>query len=264
MKLNAQGANLKVDGILGPLTTAAMNKAITTAVAQNPVLAPLTAKNDPATIVNAYHNGDWSSVVDTTGQPFSAEDQNAAVEKANLALAPGFNEDQSYAESSLLNSLGDKQNTYNDFLKTEASNFEADKQSLDQDAANKGVLFSGGRIQKEKNLKNVYEQNQTAKANSVGSDITKLGNDYASKYGSTAVAKPTLSQYYNLSTNTYNPNVARRGVGTGSLSSVYNPASNNYQGSEVTKNKSAVQVRAASLLGNKANKIVPYGYNNHL
>lgn len=263
-QLNSQGANLKVDGILGPKTTEAMNKAISTSVASNPALSHLTAQNDPNTIVQAYTSGDWSSVVDNTGQPFSVEIQQEAVKKANKALAPGFDEAQRYNEADTGNKIKQNYDTYKSFLDTEASNFAADKQNLDQDAANKGVLFSGGRIQKEQNLKNLYEKQDAAKAASVASKIGELANDYQYKYGNDAVAKPTLSSYYNLGSNVYNPNVSRNGVSSGSVSSIYNPSANNYQGTEVNKNKAAVQTRAASLLTNKTNKIVPYGYKTQL
>lgn len=262
IQLNQQGAGLKVDGILGPKTTEAMNKAISTSVGANPALAHLTAQNSPDAILNAYNSGDWSGVVDITGKPFSDEDQKLAVEKANAALSPGFEEQQRYDESVFGRKLEDEKRGYDDYLKTSERNFQADKENLDQNAADRGVLFSGGRFQKEQNLKTMYEQDEKEKAASVGSNIGSVANDFRYKYGDSSVAKPTLSQYYQLGSNSYNPNVARGGVTPGGLSSVYSPGGQKYQGTQINANKAATQVRAASLLANKANKIVPYGYQN--
>jgi len=260
-QLNLQGANLKVDGILGPLTTAAMNKAIAGAVAANPALSHLTAQNSPDAIVNAYISGNWGGVVDVTGQPFSLADQEEAVRKANEALAPGFNEQQAYDTSVAERKLADTRRGVDEYLTDAEDKFIADKQNLDQDAANKGVLFSGGRVQKEKNLKAQYERDQAAKLATAGSTIGSTANDLAYKYGTPAANNPKLSQYYNLPSRTYNANVSRNGVSSNPLLGVYNN-SGNYQGTETVKNKAAVQTRAASLLANKANKIVPYGYKN--
>lgn len=260
--LNLKGAGLKVDGILGPKTTEAMNKAIAASLAGNPMLSGLTAQNSPEAIVNAYNTGNWGGVLDVTGAPFSEEEQRLAVEKANAALAPGFEAQQRYDEQNLARSLEDKTRAFGEYVDKSATDFEADKEALDLDAANKGVLFSGSRIQKEKNLKNLYETDQASKRANVGSDISKLTGDYQYKYGDESVQKPTLSQYYQLGGNTYNPKVARGGVTPSGLSTIYSGAGKNFQGTEVNKNKAAVQTRAASLLANKANKIVPYGYQN--
>lgn len=266
-QLNQQGANLKVDGILGPLTAAAIQMNLTknnSEIQNHPQIAPLIAQGiSPEQITRASETGDYTGFTNpVTGKPFSSEDQAAATAKAQAALQPGFDETQRYDESTAANSLKDKVNTYNEFLKTQGASFQQDKENLDQNAANNGVLFSGSRIQKEKNLKNTYDQAQQEKAASVGSDISKLGSDFQYKYGDEAAAKPTLSQYYQLGGNSFNPKVATGGVTSGAISSIYKPSSSVYQGTEINKNKAAVQVRAASLLGNKANKLVPYGYKN--
>jgi len=262
-QLNLRGANLKVDGILGPKTTAAMNNAVTGAIASNPTLAPLVAQNNPETILNAYQSGNWSGIVDVTGKPFSDEDQRLAVEKSGVALNPAFEAEKTFNEENLIKTLEDSNRNFNQYLDTTASDFESDKENLDLDAANKGVLFSGSRIQKEKNLKNVYEKDLEAKRAKLGSDISGLAGDFQYKYGDESINKPTISQYYKVGENSYNPNVAKGGaVRSSGLSSIYNAGKKGYQGTEVNKNKSAIQTRAASLLTNKANKIVPYGYKN--
>lgn len=236
------------------------------AIAKHPAIAPIIAQNgnNADAILNAYQTGNWSSILNITGRPFSEEEQKLAVEKATAALAPGFDESKRYDESTFNRTLGNEKRAYDDYLKTSASNFETDKQTLDQNAADRGVLFSGGRVQKERNLKNTYEQDQAAKMASAGSNIAKTAGDYQYKYGDNAVNNPSLSKYYQLGGNNFNPSVARGGATPGGLSSVYNPSGQNYQGTEVNKNKASVQTRAASLLANKANKVVPYGYQNQI
>lgn len=260
-QLNQQGANLKVDGVLGPLTSAAMNSAISAAVAANPAISHLTSQNNPSAIVNAYTTGNWSGVVDNTGKPFSDEDQAAAVAKANAALAPQFQEQQSYDTSVVGNKLADTKRGLSSYLDTSATNFATDKNTLDQNAATNGVLFSGSRVQKENNLKTQYEKADASKIADAGSSINTNLNDFAYKYGTPAVQTPTLSQYYQIQGNAYNPKAVRGNVTPGGLSSVYSPTSA-YQGTAVNANKAAVQTRAASLLANKANKILPGGYQN--
>jgi len=234
------------------------------AVAKHPTIAPFLVQNggDPAIILNAYQTGNWSGVNDMTGKPFSDEDQKVAVEKANSALAPGFDAQQRFDESNVERNLGDIKRGYDESLKKSESSFQSDKTNLDQDAANKGVLFSGGRVQKEKNLRAQYERDQASNLASTGSNLAKVGSDYQYKYGDTAVNKPSISSYFNLDTNTFNPSVAAGGTIPGGLSNVYNSSGKNFQGTEVNKNKAAVQTRAASLLANKANKLTSYGYKN--
>ena len=264
MQLNAKGANLKVDGILGPKTTAAMNNAVSGAIASNPTLAPLVAQNNPEAILNAYQTNDWSGIADITGKPFSDEDQRMAVEKSTAALAPYFEAEKRFEEENFKRSVGDQTRNFEDYVEGAATSFQEDKTQLDQNAADKGVLFSGGRIQKEQNLKTAYERDQASKMGTLGSNISKLGNDFAYRYGDEAVNKPTLSSLYQTKTNTFNPNVARNGVTSNGLSSIYNAGNKGYQGTVVNNNKANIQTRAASLLTNKANKIVPYGYQNKL
>lgn len=266
-QLNLQGANLKVDGIFGPLTKAAIanvGKSYTAAVANHPVIAPIVAQNGNSAdvILNAYQTGDWNGLNDVTGKPFSNEDQQAAVEKATAALTPGFDAQQRFDTGNVERNLGDIKRGYDEYLQDSETSFQADKQTLDQNAANNGVLFSGGRVQKEKNLKNQYERDQASKVATTGSNLAKVGSDYQYRYGDTAVNKPSISSYFNLDTNTFNPSVATGGTTPGGLSTVYNSTGKNFQGTEVNKNKAAVQTRAASLLANKANKLTSYGYKN--
>ncbi len=258
-QLNATGANLKVDGVLGPLTTAAMNTAIAHQVSQNPALTPLLATNSADSIANAYATGDWSKVNNTTGKPFSDEEQQAALATATSALAPQYQEQAAYDTSKAEAELQGDQAANETFQNTQKGLFETDKTNLDQSAANNGVLFSGSRFQANNNLTKKYETASQQQQDQVGAKIAGTANDFAYKYGTPAAS--TLSQYYNLGGNRYNANVAKNGAQPGSkISSYFDPSTTNYQGTAVNQNKANAQVRAASLLANKANKIVPLGY----
>ena len=263
--LNQSGAGLKVDGILGPQTQAAMNAAVSKSVASNPVTAPLVAQNggNPAAIINAYQTGDWSGVTNVTGQPFTADEQQAALTEAQNALAPAYREQSSNDLATTENSLGIEQDSYQNFLNSQGKQFTTDKNTQDEDAATNGVLFSGSRVQKLNDLKSSYDTAQQQQAATVGRQIAGTAQNYQYKYGNDAAN--TLSSYYNLGGNAYNPGVATGGVTKGSsLSSYYNPSAYNYQGTAVNANNANAQTRAAALLANKANKLLPSGYNTQL
>lgn len=258
-QLNASGANLAVDGILGPQTTAAMNSAISKAVASNPDAQTVVANNSPDAIVNAYMTGDWSGVTDVTGQPFSTEQQQAAISQAQSALAPGFQETQAKDTADTAATLGEDQQTQQNFLNTEKTNFQSDKSAADQSAATNGVLFTGARTKALQQLGQKYQTADQQEAQQVGNSAAQTANNFQYAYGAAPAA--SLSQYYNLGSNNYNPNVAVGGATSSpKLSSYYNPSAYNYQGTTVNANNAAVQTRAAGLLSNTANKLSTTGY----
>lgn len=259
--LIAKGAKISPTGVLDADTIKAMNSAVATSVASHPDLAHLTANNSPEAIANAYLTGDWGGVTDITGKPFSDADQQAAVDKANSALAPGFKETQTYDTANTEDALGSKEDAYQQFLKTQGQNFTVDKNNQDQNAVDNGVLFSGSRFQKLNDLKSKYEDADAIKRASLSTDVGSTLRDYQYKYGNNAVG--SLSQYYNApGGNVYNPGVVRGGVTGGSIASIYDPSRYNFQGTATNANKAAVQTRAASLLANNANKLTSLGYKN--
>ena len=247
-------------GIYGPKTTAAMDKAVADAVSSHPGIAPLTKNNDASSIVKAYMTGDWSGISNVTGKPFTDAEQKAAVDKATSDLSLGFQADASKAQSDTETSLSQKRLDYQKYLSDQASKFQADKSTLDQNAANQGVLFSGMRKQKEQNLANAYNADQAYKLGTMTNDISNIASGYQYKYGNNAANN--LSSYYALGSNAYNPGVATGGVGSGSLSSVYNPGTYNYQGTQNVANQAAIQQRAAGLLWNQGNKMTVGGNAN--
>ena len=276
-------------GIFGPRTTAALNSAesgkppkyspissasgstggdqpysdeeYNAALNAHPIIKASVAKgNTPEDLSYAASTGDFSGLVNQFGQPFSLEDQQAALKQAEDDNKLYYDALKADETATAERALAQKQADYQNYLLTSGQNFEADKSTADQSAANQGVLFSGGRVQKEKNLQRSYEQDQAYKQENLGRDIASTAQDYQYKYGNDAAKG--LNQYYKLGGNTYNANVAQGGVGTGGLSKVYNPNKFDFQGTQNVAQKTAAQQRAAGLLWNKGNKLLATGYNN--
>jgi hypothetical protein len=199
---------------------------------------------------------------DSNGQPFSQDIVDEAFKKSEEALAPGFKATKEYDTSGFENTLEDKKSDYEKYLGEEASSFENEKTALDQDAADKGVLFSGGRAEKEKKLQNIYSSNEAYNKDKYGRSIADTTREFQYKYGNEAVQNPTISKYFNAGGNTYNANVARGGVGTQKLSSFYNPSKYDFQGTAVNTNKANIATRAAGLLANRGNKLLSTGFKN--
>jgi len=223
---------------------------------------PAFAHNDPDTLTYAAETGDFSSLLDSQGKPFSGLQQEEAMRTAKDALAPGFNAEKSYDMAGYEADLAEKKRNYGDFLATSKENFQNDKNNLDQNAADKGVLFSGGRFEKEKRLADDYARNQELNRARTGAGIGSVLTNVQYAYGKDAVKSPKLSEYYQLGGNTFNANTARNGIGPAPLSTVYNANNYDFQGTKVNANKAAASVRAANLLKNKGNKLLSTGLNN--
>ena len=216
--------------------------------------------NSMEEILSALETGDISGLRSATGEPFKVEDQQKALEQAQ-ELDKAYYEALKQKETKDTElALAQKQADYQNYLLTSGQNFEKDKVQADQTAADRGVLFSGGRYQKEKNLERTYNQEQAAKFGTMSRDIQGLAGDYQYKYGEDPAKK--LSQYYKLGQNTYNANVSQGGVGSEGLSSVYAPKSYDYKGTRLGEQVATANKKAAGLLWNKGNKLVATGYNN--
>ncbi len=220
---------------------------------------PALKGNTPESIAYATSTGDYSSLVNAQGQPFSQQDQASAVSTATAALDPYYKAEQFKATQDTEAALQSKQAGYGNYLEKQAEKFQADKSGLDQKAADQGVLFSGSRAQKEKQLGEAYARNDEYQKKAYGADIADTARNFGYKYGDSAAGG--LSSYFNLGGNTYNPNVATGGVGSSGLSSIYN-ANQGFQGTQVNTAKAEAQKRAAGLLANKGNKLVSTGYTN--
>jgi len=240
---------------------AAVDKEYTDAVANNPAIAELAKGGSSLEeIINGLSTGDISGLVDWQGQPFSTADQQEA-------LAKGMEDNKLYYETQQAKETADTEATlaqkaadYQDYLINSGQQFEADKTKIDRQAADRGILFSGSRVQKEKNMQRAYQQDQTSNQNRYANSIGNTARDFQYKYGNEAAGG--LNKYYNLGGNTFNPNVARGGVSQSGLSSIYNPSDYNFQGTANTERSANANTRAAGYLWNKGNKLLSTGYQN--
>ena len=213
-------------------------------------------------IINALETGNWSNISDINGQPFSAEQQNAAYEQAQNDNEKYYKQLQEKDTADAEASLAKDQADYQDYLINAGQAFEADKSRYDQQSANQGVLFSGSRVQKEKNLERAYEQDQAVKQRNMASNIGNTARDFQYNYGNEAAGG--LSQYYNIGGNSFNANKARNNVGSSGISSVYNSNQYKFDGRMNTERSANSNTRAANYLKNRGNKLLSSGYTNQL
>lgn len=238
-----------------------VDKKYSEAVAANPAIATLAKGGSTLEeIINGLSTGNISGLVDWEGKPFSVEDQQAA-------LAQGMEDNRLYYEAMQAkdkadaeSALAKKQADYQDYLIQSGQQFQADKTTSDQNAADQGVLFSGSRVQKEKNLTRAYAQDQATNQRNAAASIGDTARNFQYKYGNTAATG--LNQYYNLDSNTYDASKAQGGVASAGLSSIYNPSSYNFQGTANTERQANANTRAAGYLWNKGNKLLATGSNN--
>lgn len=231
------------------------------AAANNPVIKELAKGGSTVEeIIQGLSTGNLAGIYDWNGQPFSAEAQQEALTKAAEDNRLYYEALQAKETAEAEEKLARDQAEYQNYLLNSGQSFEADKAKSDQSAANQGVLFSGSRVQKERNLARAYEQDQAYNRNKIGSSMASTARDFQYKYGNDAAG--SLNKYYNLGGNTFNPNVATGGVGSSSLSSIYNPSKFNFQGSQNTARAADANTRAAGYLWNKGNKLLQTGYKN--
>lgn len=235
-------------------------QAIVAALSSNPDVVRYGGTNSPDAILNAYMSNDWSNVTNLTGMPFTKEQQQAAVIQSERALAPAYRAQESFDRSVVTDTLGAEQEGVEQFRDAEAKAFGTEKDTLDQNAADQGVLFSGSRFQKLNDLRNTYQDREAQNVSGAQSRMRKTARDYQYKYGDSAARG--LRDLYEVPTpSTFNANVAGGKVSpSGGIASMYNPKEFNFQGTAPVAQKAAVQTRAASLLGNRANKLSAYGY----
>jgi len=251
---------LPATGVLDTATYNAMSNAVKSSLSANPNVKNLSGGSSPDTILNAYMTGDWSGVTDLTGKPFTDEQQKAAVDAASSALAPGFNATAAYDKANVESDLSKDAGTYSAFQRSDAEQFGQDKNALDKSSADNGILFSGARAQKLSQLAGDYSARDAAARTTAANAEEGTARDYAYQYG--APAAQDLKSLYSLpGSSTFNANVAGGKVTPSkTLSAVYDPSEYAYQGTKPVANSAAVQTRAASLLGNRANKLSLAGY----
>lgn len=249
-------------GVLDNSTITAMNGAVGKALSQNETVMKMAGNNTADSILNAYTSGDWSGVVDLTGKPFTNKQKDEAVAASQKALDPAFKAQTTYDRDTVEQSLNSEAQGFDQFLKDEGKQFGQDKDTLDSNAADQGVLFAGSRVQKLNDLRNTYADRQAIERRNVGNRIQSTGRNYHYAYGDDNTRK--ISDLFKLSSGqNYNPNVAGGKTSPiGGMSSMYNSGNFKYQGTIPVSQKAAVQTRAAGLLTNRANKLTSTGYNN--
>lgn len=242
-----------------PDQLAQFQKDIAAALAAIPGVSQLAGNNNVEELITAYNTGDWSGVRTLSGKPFTKEQQQAAVTAAEKALNPAYKAQEAYDLSVTEDSLRNQREGYDQFRDSEEIAFGKDKNTLDQNAADQGILFSGSRFQKLKDLRSTYEDRDRIQRDIVADNVRSTARSHQYKYGDKSARG--LRDYYELpGAATYNPNVAGGKVGGGGLTSLYNTRDFNFQGTAPVAQKAAVQTRAASLLGNQANKLSSVGY----
>lgn len=250
-----QSLGVPVTGVYDSATSSAMDKAVTTSLASNPDVTTYGGKNDPASILTAYQTGDWSGVTSLTGKPFTDDQQQAAVAQANTALDPAYQAQVAKDTADTSSSLQKTGESLADSESAARTNFTADKNTLDQNAADNGVLFAGARSQKENQLASSYANTDAINRRNAAESIGDTTRNYQYAYGNDAASN--LSSLYTLpGAPTYNAGVAGGKVTSSpTLSAAYNPSAYNFQGTAPVAQKTAVQTRAAGLLANTANKL---------
>lgn len=225
------------------------------------VAESIASGNTLAQIESAASSGDFSGLKNQYGQPFSVEEQTKALEAGMEDNRLFYEAQQAKEKADTESALAQKQQDYQDYLLSSGEKFAEDKSSLDQNAADTGMLFSTARNQREQKLQQSYQQEGTSKLGTYGRNVSDIARNYQYQYGKDAAGG--LSQYYNAPTNTYNPNVATNGVSAGGLSSVYNPSQNNFGAGTVMGQRSSLAKQfAARKLGNQGNKLLASGYTN--
>lgn len=259
-----QNLGIPATGIFDAATNSAMTMAISNAVAGNKDIAKYAKAASADDILGAYMTGNWSGVTDLTGKPFTDKQQQAAVTEASKVLAPAYEAQQAYDQAGVQDTLQRDAQGFQDFQNDEKKNFIADKGSLDKSAADSGILFSGARAQKLRDLRTTYADREAIQRRQTAGNIASAARANQYSYGNDAAG--SLKSLYALpGSTTFNPNVAGGGVTrSGGLSSAYNPSQFNFQGTAPVAQKAAVQVRAASQLANKANKLSLAGYGTKL
>jgi hypothetical protein len=216
--------------------------------------------NTFADIENAVNTGDLSGIKNAYGMPFLPEETKQALSDAEAANKDYYDALKSKETADAESNLRKQQLTYQQYLIDQGEKFQTDKSALDQTAAEQGVLFSGGRVQKQQNLQKTYETNQATKFGMLQEDMGQTARDYQYLYGNDAAKG--LNQYYKQGGNTYNPNVATGGVGSSGLSNIYKTGAYDFQGTKPRTIAGQAASRAYGIIRNTGYKTTPYSYGN--
>jgi len=246
-------------GVLDAATSRAMEGAVSKAVAANREVARYAAA-DPGAIVNAYMTGDWGGVTDLTGKPFTKAQQQAAVSEAEKVLAPAYRAAETYDQAGTEQALRQEGESMADFRRAEAKDFRQAKETLDQGAADQGVLFAGSRLQKQRDLRGTYQDRDATARRQSADRVATTARNFQYAYGNEGADR--LSGLLQApGAQSFNAGVAGGKVTPSrSLASVYDVGQYKFQGTKPVAQQAAVQTRAANQLANRANKLSLSGY----
>jgi len=244
-----------------PETQASVDAQYRDAISKNPAVSSLTKDGSSLDeIISALQSGNLSGITDAQGMPFSVKDQQKALQSAEEDNALYYEALQEKETAETESSLAQKQSDFQNYLLNSGQQFQEDKTEMDQSAADNGVLFSGGRVQKERNLERAYSQDQDYKRGNFERNIGSTAQDFQYKYGNKATEG--LKDHFKAGSNSYNAGVATGGVSSNRLSNIYKPKDFNFQGTMNTERSANSNTRAAGKLWNKGNKLLATGYNN--
>jgi hypothetical protein len=218
--------------------------------------------HDLQSLLYSANTGDLSNLTDFSGQPFTKEVKDEALKNAKQANDEFYDQQKEKETADTEAALKSEQSNYQNYLANAGNQFQTDKTNLDQNAATQGVLFSGGRAQKEQKLQQQYDLDQAQKSSSVQADIGQTARDYQYKYGANDANK--LSDLYKTDTNTYNPKIAQGGVSKNPLSTAYNVGDYSFGGTRNAEQATSAAQRAAGILANRGNKLLSTSYKNPL
>jgi len=222
--------------------------------------SPTFKGNTPEMIQQAIDTGDATILRDSNGQPFTQNIFEDALKTEEDLYKPRAKEDKFFNTENTKSNLDQRTDDYQRFLNSQKEKFEADKTALDENAAKNGILYSGGRYEKEQKLKKLYEDEGAYQLKNYGRDISNTARNYEYNYGFKSA--PSLSKYYQLGTQNFNPSVAKGGVTSGALKNIYDPNALRYEGTVPRANKLGAISGAYKKLGNTGNKLLTTGYNN--
>lgn len=260
-----QSQNIKNDGIVGPITegkiqayTIANHPGVQAAMASDPNYAAAMQKilNDPALskAAGAAYNMLGSGT-------FTPEEYAKQYGDQYAALDTYYKENQKYGQTTAENNLGLNKRNLDRSLASDAGQFSSDKDALDQNAADKGILFSTSRMQNETGLQNKYKANADQKLDTYNTGVNNTLNDYEYKYGTPAAG--ALSAYMTTPTTpTYNASVAGGNVQSGALRSAYSPK--NYYGTNNTAEQTYAGGNTNDYFKNLLNKANTEGYKTKI
>lgn len=203
--------------------------------------------------VGSFYDGTKPYLLDADNQQ---KDLDRLYAEEYKRLSPYYDQLTGYEKTKLGNFLSDAQGSFDRYTQDAATNFEADRYTLDQNEANKGTLFSSGRTTRRTDLQGKYTRDYEDKLAQTTAGIrdTALNAEY--NLGSKALKGTN----FNIGTMNFDANALRPTVTRGTTS-VYKPTGK-YSGRVPAERKTNALTRAYQRQGRVTNDTLPTYYNN--